>query len=558
MNSQQILSPSFPPTIPAWWRSLVASYGPRQCICHDGQTLDFDKIERRSRALARGLLAEGAGKGTRIGLLMPNGPEWLIAFLAITRVGGIAVALSTFLAAKEIDYAVRHADVALLLSADRYLRHDYVARLEEAIPGLAGLDQARPIVLESFPYLRSIWLTGDGDLPVWASGRLSDLEASGSASVIFGPGLLDAVEEAVFPAEQAMLIYTSGSTSEPKGVVHSHATIIDKILFLARARWINPWDMTAADRSLITGPFFWVGGFLVLGGALTAGATVLCVDEHSPQAILDVIRQERATQVSGGVAMLASLAGTSEAAASALAQLKPQNAVQRPFFNDDPAISATHFCNSLGMTETFGPYTGQISGDVLPDHLAGSFGLPLGEMEYIIVDPETGARRADGEDGEIHVRGPWLMDGFYKRDRKDVFRKDGFYATGDKGFIGADGHLFYKGRLSAMIKTSGANVAPEEVEVAIGVHPSVLEAAVIGLPHQTLGEMVVAAVALRPGAVLDEESLKRSLDSQLSRFKIPKHILFLDFDDFPRTPSRKVRKPALAEIVAHRLREQRI
>jgi len=536
-------------TIPGWWRGLTALHSERALVRHEGRSDTFEEIERRSAALARGLLAEGAGKGVRIGLLMPNSADWIVSFLAITRIGGIAVTLSTFLAAEELRYAIQHADVAILLSADRYLRHDYLGRLEEALPGLTGADGQAPLALTACPYLRGVWLVGTAAAPTWVRGRLGDLEDEGVASETFSEALLAAVERLVSPADRAMLIYTSGSTSEPKGVLHTHGTIVDKVAFMVRARWLTPWDITPDDRPIITSPFFWIGGFLVLACTMTVGATVLCVDEHAPEALIDVIRREGATQVSGQVPSLRALAGSPQCEPGDLERLKPQNSVQRPFFNKDPAIAPSQFCNSLGMTETFGPHSGQVTGEVLPHRLANSFGLALGGMELKIVDPVTRAPLAAGDEGELFVRGPWLMDGFYKRERREVFQPDGFYATGDKGVIDADGHLFYRGRLGGMIKTAGANVAPEEVEAAIRVHDAVVDVAVIGLPDEELGEMVVAVVAPKPGRRIDEHELKARLRHQLSSFKVPKRFLFIDLDELPLTPSNKIRKPALTQLI---------
>ena len=130
--------------IPAWWRAIAAEHGAREMVRRNGlQGLTYAEVDAKSAAIARGLLAEGAGKGTRVGVLMPNGPEWIASWLAVSRIGGIVIALSTFAATRELAYAVRHADVAILLTSDRYLRHDYCARLEEAFPGLSPTTGAR-------------------------------------------------------------------------------------------------------------------------------------------------------------------------------------------------------------------------------------------------------------------------------------------------------------------------------------------------------------------------------------------------------------------------------
>ena len=150
----------------------MAVHGDRELVRKDGVSLTYREVEARSAALARGLLAQGAGKGTRIGLLMPNGPDWIVSWLAIARIGAIAVTLSTFFAARELAYGLAHADVAILLTAPAYLKHDYLGRLEEAFPDLADREAAEPLILESAPYLRGIWVAG-ATAPAWARGTLA-------------------------------------------------------------------------------------------------------------------------------------------------------------------------------------------------------------------------------------------------------------------------------------------------------------------------------------------------------------------------------------------------
>jgi acyl-CoA synthetase (AMP-forming)/AMP-acid ligase II len=538
-------------TVPAWWRELRKAHGPRGLIRKDGVGTSFDEMELRSAAIARGLLAEGAGKGTRIGLLMANGPDWVASWLAVERIGGIAVVLSTFFSAKELAYALRHADVSILLMAETYLRHDYCARLEEAVPGLASRDGEKSLTLANCPRLRGVWVAGATRR--WARGSLAELEAIGKASDAYSAAFLERVEDTVSSADLAILIYTSGSTADPKGVVHTQGTVVAKSTFLAQASTIMPFGTDAGSRPLINAPFFWVGGFLSLTAGMTLGSTIVCQDARTPPAILAIVRAERITHISGPEAGLRALRADPDYRPGDLDGLAPHNIMQRPFFNTDLGVASDRFPNSLGMTETFGPHSGEIDARLLPPEVAGSFGHALPGMEFKIVDPGTGDRMPPGEAGELCVRGEWLMDGFYKRDRREVFDADGFYHTGDRCAVDAEGFLHFRGRLGGMIKTSGANVSPEEVEIAIRGQDGVLDAAVFALPHAEMGEMVVAVVAVKPGIVLDEATLKARLKGELSSFKTPKHIVFMDFADLPRTPSNKIRKPALADLVAGRL-----
>ena len=541
------------PTIPGWWRKLVQAHGHRELIRKDGRATTFEEMDRRSAAIARGLLAQGAGKGARIGLLMANGPDWIACWLAIQRIGGIVVAISTFFSSRELGHALRHADVAILLMQDTYLSHDYRAKLEEALPSLAERDGAAALVIPECPYLRQVWASREGRK--WVRGALAELENLGGKSNIYSLEILAEVEASVSSADLAIVIYTSGSTAEPKGVVHTQRAAVSKATFLAAVNTIVPFRNDANSRPLINAPFFWVGGLTAMSAGMTLGSTLVCQDTRSPSDILATIRAEKITHITGWENALRALAAAPEFRPGDLDGLSPHNIMQRSFFNTDPSISSSHYPNALGMTETFGPHSGEPDGQLLPPEVAGAFGHALPGMEYKIIDPETGAQLAVGEAGELCVRGGWLMDGFYKRDRRDVFEPDGFYRTGDHCMVDAQGYLHFRGRLGGMIKTSAANVSPEEVENVLKSLDGVVEAAVFGVPHAKLGEMVIAVVALRGGSPLTEQALKAAVRAELSSFKVPKRILFMELAEFPKTPSNKIRKPALASMVADRLLE---
>ena len=538
-----------PRTVAGWWHGLVQRHAVRTAIEHRGEALTYAALEERSAALARGLLAQGAGKGTRIGLLFPNGIDWVAGWLAIERIGAIAVTLSTFFAAGELRYAVRHGDVAILLSAGGYLRHDYRARMEEAFPELSSVRGDAPLMLADCPYLRSVWFD-TADRPAWSHGTLDDLRAIGRASETASAAFLAAVEAVTSPADTALLMFTSGSTAEPKAVVHNQFTLVAQTTRMATMNTIIPAHTTVGDRTLLTMPFFWVGGFLSMAGGLMLGGTLLCEDDHGASNLLRAIREGKATQFSASAPLLASIAALPECRPEDIAGLKLQHVAQAPWFLRDWPHGGRELAASLGMTESCGPHSGEWIEQRLPEGLEGSQGRVVAGMEYRLVDPETGDILPEGATGELCIRGVGLMEGFYKKLRSDVFDSDGFYHTGDECRIGPDGHLFVHGRLGGMIKTAGANVSPEEVELALRSIDGVIEAGVFALAHPKRGETVTAVVVAHPGSGLTEAGLREALRALLSVFKIPRHILFMDRDAIPRTPSDKIRRPALAKLIA--------
>jgi acyl-CoA synthetase (AMP-forming)/AMP-acid ligase II len=545
------LPPLAADTVPVMWRAMVEAYADRVMLRWNGVSHTYREIDQRSAAMARGLLAEGAGKGARIGVLAPNGADWVVAWLAANRIGALAIGLSTLFSAPELAYGVSHADISVLLCADRYLRHDYVGRLEQAFPELAGLDGAEPLALAAAPFLRSVRFTAKTDR-AWSRGSFAELEALGAASSVFSAEILAAAEAQVAPSDLGLMMYTSGSTAHPKGVVHTQGAMVRKAVFLGSDRGIIPFDLRPDDRLIVPAPFFWVGGFLTLTGAMLYGARVICVDDHSPDALLEAVRSEEATHLGAAEAKLLAIQDSPAYHPGDFDRLRMENAFQFAFFQRDPQLRS-RIPNSLGMTETMGPHSGDITGAMLPPEAAGSVCKVLAGMEYRIVDPDTGEAPPPGQSGELCVRGVFLMDGMYRKERAAVFDADGFYHTGDRCLLRDDGYLFFESRISGMIKTSGANVSPEEVELAILATGEAAEAAVMGLPDERAGQIVIAAVIPRADSTVSEHELQARLRAQLSSFKVPRRIFFFAYDAVPRTPSNKIRKPPLAEQIAEML-----
>jgi acyl-CoA synthetase (AMP-forming)/AMP-acid ligase II len=529
-------------------RSKAASAPERVFLVKDDVRLTFGEAERRSRKLARGLLAAGAGKGTRIALLLPNGPDWVLAWLAAARIGALVVPMNTFYQARELGFVLRHADVQVLLTAARFLGNDYLERLERYAPELAS-HGAAPLRLRALPYLREVrvWESGGGERP-WTSGGVAALEALADATPALDDALLAEVEREVRPSDPMVLIYSSGSTADPKGAVHTHGSVLRHAHNLNGMR-----DLRADDRIYSPMPFFWVGGLVfTLVATMHAGARLYCQDAFEPGRTLDLIERERITQVAGwphfGKAMASHPSfpkrDLSSIRTGNLYDLLPESA--RP---KDPELRS----NSLGMTETCGPHTYGRMDVELSEKLRGSFGRAVPGVTHKIVDPETGRTLGPGEPGEICVRGYSVMQGLYKVEREEAFDADGYYHTGDAGWFDAEGHLFFSGRLGEMIKTGGANVAPRELELLLAAMPEILSAHVVGVPHRERGENVAVALVLREGATLDAAAVLARLKREVSAYKLPRHVLFVTSAEIPMTDSGKLDRRRLREALTKRV-----
>lgn len=538
--------PDYTPTVPAMLRALVQRFGDKPLILLGAQRISYAEADAASARLARGLLARGVAKGARVGVLFPNGPDWVIAWLAASRIGAVVVPLNTFYKPRELGYVLRHADVHTLLCTPRLLGNDYLERLEAAAPSLAR-HSAGLLFAPELPHLRAVHVRGDPGGRAFAA-PLAELEAAGAA-VPIDAAFLAAVEAEVAPADPAVIIYSSGSTAEPKGAVHSHGTLVRHAYHLNQFR-----DLRADDRVYSPMPFFWVGGFVFsLLGAMQVGAFLLCEEQFEPGATLALLERERASIAAGWPHYSKALVEHPSFRSRDLSAIRSGNlyavlpASMRP---KDPELRS----NSLGMTETCGPHTIDRMDVDLPERLRGSFGHAVPGVEHRVVDPATREVLPVGESGELCVRGYSLMQGLHKREREETFDRDGFYATGDVGRFDAEGHLFFEARLGDLIKTAGANVTPRELEVLLEAMPEVSLAFVVGLPEPSRGQDVAAALVLEPGARLDAEECRERLRKDLSAYKLPRHVFVVTKPELPFTDSGKIDKRKLAGLLEERLR----
>lgn len=551
--------PPFTPCIPSLIDRLVREFGDAEAVVDTRKRLTYRELERESALVARGLLAAGVSKATRVGLLMPNAADWAVAFLAITRIGAIAVPLSTLFQAPELAWVVRHADLHTLILADRYRRHDYLARMEEAFPGLIRCSAERILTPEA-PYLRQVFVWGQ-DTRGWS--RPWEALAAGADAI--GPDILAAAEAQVTPADLLFLIYTSGSTADPKGVAHTHGAVVRHTWQITQDYWLPK----RGDRVVSLRPYFWISGVsATLLYGLQAGACIVTPASEAPADMLAAIKAEKATAVTGTAALFASIAAdplvidsgyTVKRVTTDTAAVARREAPEAPYrFVSDalearlpaagPRIPHGRMASTFGMTETLAGHTSLPALKLVPEGKEGAAGYALPGVTLKIVDPATGETLPAGEVGELYVRGYSLMAGLYKRERCDTFDPDGFYPTGDLCLLDEDGLLTFRGRSGEMLKVHGANVAPLEVERAICELPGVQEAAVIGL-CEGRDTTVMAVVAPLAGAILDEQALLDALRRRLSSFKTPKRIFFMDAESLPRTATGKIRKRDLAAML---------
>ncbi|EFC79553.1 class I adenylate-forming enzyme family protein [Parafrankia sp. EUN1f] len=539
-------------TVPALLREQAARHGSRALLTCDDDVLTYAEAERRSGELARGLLALGVGSGTHVGLLYPNGSDFVVGWLAAARIGAVTVPLSTFSTSAELGALLRGADVGVLLSATSYRGHDYVAALRAAVPEIAQAPP--PLFAPSMPVLRQVLFgpTVEGAEGAEGSGDAGGVEGVDPAWTVpallargaeIGADVLLAAEDGVRASDRMVIVHTSGSTSAPKGVIHTHGALIRHLANLNEIRRYTPDDSLFSNS-----PFFWIGGFAyALLGTLLAGGRLVCSNATAAADVLDVLERERPTMVNGYAQSVAQLPADPTFARRDLSSIRRGNLYSIMPADVRPADPQLRH-QMLGMTEAGSVCLVSEDESDQPEHRRGSFGQPAPGFAARIVDPADGRVLGPGEVGELWLRGPFLMEGYHGRERHDVFDADGWYHCGDLFRADADGYLYFQGRDGDVIKTGGANVSPVEVEATIR-DVAGLTAHVVGLPDGARGQIVAAAVRVPAGRSVDADQLRRRLAEQLSAYKVPRRIMLLAEHEVPTMSSGKIDVPALRELL---------
>lgn len=532
-------------TVPSLLASVTAARGQHDAVAMVRETVTYQELEARTARMARALLAIGAGKGARIALMAPDGIFWITSFLAALRIGALVSVVSTLCTPPELAHILRNSDIQIFLGARRFLRHDYTRTLTAALPSL-GAGRAEALRAPEAPYLRSVWLD-DAEGLGWARS-IEELLARADEADAPDAALLAAVEREVAPSDDAVIVYTSGSTSAPKAVVHTQGNVTRHPRALADYFLLKP-----GDRMLPQLPAFWLGGMVMAMEVLSVGATLVYPESPDIEIVAETIERLGVNRVNGwgdGLSKLRQAATARGIDVDAIVGLGP--------FRDEAGqlIPPQLQVNMLGMSETFAAHSAERLDFRLPDDKAGASGRTVGGYERRVVDPETGQEVALGEVGELQIRGGGLMSGFYKVDRSRVFTPDGFYPTSDLVRLDADGYLFFVARRGDMIKTKAANVSRLEVEAALRALPGVELPIVVGLPDPDFGQMVAAAIVPAPGVTLAPEALQAALRETLSSYKVPRRIVFISHDDVPRTATGKLKLFELAGMIAAQIAEQ--
>jgi fatty-acyl-CoA synthase len=496
----------------------------------------------RSMEVATALVGAGLGKGERVGILMTNRPEFLSAVFGSALAGGVAVPLSTFSTPHELQYLLAKSACSILLFERRVLKKDFsqiLCDLEpafgETAPGLRSLN---------FPFLRGLAML-DGDVTIGAIDTWSRFIARGTD---VSERQITARTAAIAPADPGVVFFSSGSTDRPKGILSAHRSV-------ALQLWRMRGHQALGDdvRSWTANGFFWSGNFaMVLGATLAAGGALVLQRTFDAEAALDLVERERANYLFAWPHQWEQLLGAANWNGVDLSALKYVD-VDSPIARH-PTVSTswTEPRHAYGNTETFTLSTGYPA-NTSRKAAANSHGPPLPGNSLKIVDPLTGVVTRIGARGEIAVKGPTLMLGYLGTPLDQTLDEEGYFRTGDGGYVDQAGRLYWEGRLNDIIKTGGANVSPVEIDSLIKDCPGVKLCQTVGVAHETLGELVVTCIVRHDGAMLDEETVRNFAKEKLASYKVPRRVLFIGEADLALTGSAKVKTATLREFVARTL-----
>jgi fatty-acyl-CoA synthase len=542
-----------PRTLASWLDHCAERFRDRDFVVSDSGTLSYTDVAEQSLRLADGLATLGVGRGDRVGMVMANHPEFVAIKFAIARTGATAVPFNYLYHRDELAYVLAQSECSVLVTMNSFGDLDYRAMLDDIAPGWDRDDFATRSsdTTDRVPRLTHvITLTADDDRDELLT--VAELEALGASR----PGTH---RPTATPEDVGDLLYTSGTTGSPKGVMVTHDAVL-------RTGFASAYTRAYEDgrRILFSLPCYHMFGYVEgLISAMYAGGAVIMYPAFSPGTYLAGIERHRATDIlcvpTMAVAMvehphrhdydLTTLSAILCGSAPAPIWLWERVAEE---------FGVEEIVTGYGMTECGGAMTLTRPEDPLPltsetagaPKMAGPAGIAPDQLlcEYLTVDPETGRRLPVGQIGELASHGPTTMVGYWRKPAETIASmRDGLLLSGDLGRVRPDGYLEITGRSKELYKSGGELVMPKEIEDLLGAHPAISQVFAVGLLDDRWGEIGAVVVVRAPGQSVDADEVIGICRRNLARFKVPKRVVFVDPDHLPRTPTGKVQKFRLVE-----------
>lgn len=534
-------------TLGAMLRNSAATWPDADALVFPDERLSHGELDSSARQWAKALVALGVRPGEHVGILLTTRPDFVESLFGIAMAGAVAVPVNARYQPGELAYLVADADLVTLITSGKVADNlDFADRLNKALPSLEGSSDPMRLNLPEAPMLRQI-VCVEKPCPAHLVSKASAL----AAGATIADEEIDRRIDTTDPEATALILYTSGTTANPKGCMIRHRGIVGNSRNLARR-----YQMEPGDRFWSPLPIFHIAGILPMVAVLDLGGSYLTIPNFDAGAALDMLEKEKATHAYPCfVTIMQDLIEHPKFATTDLTSVRLMNsnfAVQPAWIRDKMSQAMPHTIQvgTYGLTEGSGTICTSRPDDPY-DLRTGRLGVPLDDWEVRIVDPETGDECPVGGKGEIVARGPNMLAGYYKAPDKNAESiRGGWLHTGDIGSFDEHGQIMFHGRTKDMLKVGGENVAAAEIEAVLQCHPAVKLAQVVGIPHPRYVEVPAAFVELADEASTSEDELIAFCDGKLARFKIPRHIRFVS--EWPMSTS-KIQKFRLRDRLVEEL-----
>ena len=518
---------------------MARKFGNREALVFQDERYTFAELKGEIDRAAKALISLGVERGDHVSFWLNNRSEWVFLMYALAKVGAVQVPVNTRFRTNDLEYVLRQSDSAMLITHDTSGPIDYLDMVRQVVQvPVKGTD----IDDDSFPELNRVVIVGEREY----DGTVSWAGALDEAQTVSDADLATRAD-AVDPDDPVFMMYTSGTTGFPKGVLHDHRLIrnVEERAFRMA--------VTENDTIMSYLPLFHAFGYSEAAMmSMATGARQILTETFDADEALDLIERERATIAHGFEAHMQMLCDAQEANPRDLSSLRTgvfaagMHSATPVARRGERVMAPLKALSAYGMTEMWVGAALSALDDDAPHRLETS-GYPAPGYEFKVVDPETGEQLPDGVPGELRVKSYALMKGYYKKPKEtdDSYDAEGWFCTGDMAERHPDGYIRFLGRFKDMLKVGGENVDPMEVEGLLLEHPAVQQVAVVGLPDRRLAEVPVAFVERKPDTTIDADDVLAYCRGKVASFKIPRHAIFLD--EFPMTASGKIRKVELRE-----------